>query len=90
MDTRTGKIYEMNVNEEELLNEQKKLFNEALTKLKESEYKAIKDLPEDSRPLELALLRFIEERKKLGAPHGIEVKNAFRLGYQSALKDQGK
>lgn len=58
---------------------------EGYTVLTPNEYLALQGISEDQRPAELALFRFIEDRKKLGAPIGIEVKNAFRVGFKSAL-----
>jgi hypothetical protein len=85
MDTKSGMIHEMNEADIEAL---KKAYDGRLTELNTAEHMAIKPFPQERRPEELALIRFLDEREKLGAPCGLWVQNAFRLGYLAALKDQ--
>lgn len=58
------------------------------TELTELERIDLMKFPEEQRPAELALRRFIRDRKELGAIVPIEIKNAFRLGYRAGVKDQ--
>lgn len=85
MQTDTGKIVMMDSSEAK-----EAALRERLTQLTQKEHALLLNIEEKDRPVELAVTRFIEERKRLKAPHGIEVKNAFRQGYLAALKDQGK
>lgn len=86
MDTGNGKIYELN--DEESVKKAKEGIMGKLTMLTPEEYSEMRGLNEEKRPAELAVMRFIAERIELKAPHGTEVRNAFRLGYEAALKDQ--
>jgi hypothetical protein len=79
MDTRTGKIYEMTEAEAK---------EKRLTRLSPKEYQEMLGVPEEDRPVELALHRFWVERMQLKAPFNVAIKNAFRCGYRAALKDQ--
>jgi len=76
MNQDTGKI--------ELFENEEDARSRRLTPLSPKEYQAMMGMPEEARPVELALLRFIGERKRLKAPVTLEVKNAFRLGYLAA------
>jgi hypothetical protein len=82
MDTRTGKIHQMSDADAETRSH--------LTRLTSREHELIGKMPSEDRPRELALLRFIEEREKLGAPVTVALKNAFRLGYKAALTDRSE
>lgn len=82
MDTRTGKIAETT-------DEFAKSSGERLTRLTNQEHELMKGLPEELRPQELALRRFVEDRAKLKAPCDANIRNGFRLGYQAAMKDRG-
>ena len=86
MDTRTGKIHEIE-NEKQKVELEARL-NGTLTLLSNRENEILSRVTEQDRPLELALMRFIEERKRLDAPYGLAIQNAFRLGYQAAVKDR--
>jgi len=60
-----------------------------LTPLSAEEYALVQQFPDENRPTELALARFVKQRKLLGGKVTPEVKTGFRLGYQACLKDQG-
>jgi hypothetical protein len=83
MDTKTGKI----VGYDELASAKEEI-KKHFTPLTEKEYIDISKIEERLRPEHLALLRFIDTRRCLGAPHGAEIQNAFRLGYRAAISDQ--
>lgn len=55
------------------------------TVLTPDEFLGLQGVPEQQRPAELALMRFVADRKKLKAPVTLEIKNAFRIGFKSAL-----
>jgi hypothetical protein len=61
---------------------------ENMTPLTQREFEALRGVEEKDRPRVLALFRFIEERKLVGASCDIRIKNAFSMGYRAALKDQ--
>lgn len=77
MDTRTGKIADF---EEHLKQGVPKKYLKDLTP---AELEMLLHVDEKDRPVVLAVDRFIRERQKLGAPAGIEVRNAFRLGFMA-------
>jgi len=83
MDTRTGKIYDLN---DEMAKNCE--TDRPLTPLSPKEYQAMLGHKAEDRPIELALVRFMAERMKLGAPVTLAVKNAFRCGYWAALGNQ--
>lgn len=78
MDIKTGKI--------ELFETESDAEKRRRTPLSPKEYQAMMCFGEEQRPLELALMRFVEERKRLKAPNRPEVRNAFRLGWLAAEK----
>ncbi|MCX9024597.1 MAG: hypothetical protein OIN85_00710 [Candidatus Methanoperedens sp.] len=81
MHSDTGKLY--NGTEEEL-SALEKTLGDKLKRLGEQEYEHLKKIdPPTLRPEELALMRFIEERKRLKAPHNVAIQNAFRLGFRA-------
>jgi hypothetical protein len=85
MDTRTGKMYQFE-NEDE----KKEIEAELGRKLRElapEEFNRLQSFSPEQRPEETALRRFIESRKALGAPHGLPIQNAFRLGYRASQDD---
>jgi hypothetical protein len=76
MDERSGRIYK-NPSDEVIIEKQ-------LTRLKNDEYDIVKDLPEEERPVMLALSRYLKERAKLGRTGvGIHERVAFRLGFKA-------
>lgn len=77
MDTKSGQIRYVSDSE----------FTKRETPLSESEYQGMIQLPEKQRPMELALMRFKQQRKKMGLPVDIRQVNAFQLGYLCALSD---
>lgn len=96
MNTRTGKIYNLSnfepltkhYDDDDRIKVQPMLGHN-LTQLSDKENEVLGQLAEQDRPEQLALMRFIDERKRLGAPYGLSVQNAFRLGYRAAAKDNG-
>lgn len=84
MDKSNGKIYSENE-----LKEQSQEIQKRSTMLSPEEYKAMHGIPEQNRPMELALLRFIKKREQLGVTADSRLQNAFQLGYLAALKDRG-
>lgn len=76
MDTRTGEIRENPTETEIKINR--------LTMLTPDEYREMKGLGQEVRPVELALMRYEAKRKELGRIIGIEERNAFRAGYRAA------
>lgn len=47
------------------------------------EMERLKDVPDEKRPEELALIRFIHRKKLLNAPCGLGERSAFRQGFQA-------
>lgn len=82
MDTRSGRIHRS----EDAQEFRKKGF----TELTPGEFAAVQSLPEAERPAALAMYRFVEQRRQLGGPMDIGIKNAFRMGYLAARKDMEK
>jgi hypothetical protein len=82
MDTRTGKIY-MNPTDEELLQKQ-------MTKLTQNEYDILQGLPEEERPVILALKRYEETRAENGRTNiSLQEKVAFKLGFKAGKESAG-
>lgn len=63
-------------------------IGKTLTRLTTSEVNSLKHIPEADRPRELAVSRFIQERKRLGGKVTMESLNAYRLGYNQCDKDK--
>jgi hypothetical protein len=60
------------------------------TALSPKEYQAMLGHKPEDRPVELALMRFEQERAALGAPVTIAIRNAFRLGFRAGAQSQGE
>ena len=85
MNTRNGQIYQIENPEERA--ELESRLGHLLTDLTDHENEVLQSLPIGDRAEQLALMRFIAERRRLKAPHGVEVQNAFRLGYRAGVKN---
>ena len=70
MQTDTGKIVMMDSSEAK-----EAALRERLTQLTQKEHALLLNIEEKDRPVELAVTRFIEERKRLKAPHGDGLKH---------------
>ena len=88
MDTRTGNIYKVKDAKEQA--EIEEWLGTKLIELADREANMLQNLPQEKRAEELALYRFVEERKRLRAKYGLEIQNAFRLGYKAGVKDNTK
>lgn len=85
MDSRTGKIYQIEDIQTQL--DLEALLGRKLIDLTPAEHNTLLEHSPEKRPEELAVMRFKETRKKLGANNGLAVLNAFRLGYRAGVKD---
>ncbi len=84
MDDRTGKLYEFE-NESQKASKESEL-NRRLVELTSVEHQLLKDIAEEDRPRELALMRYVQERKALGSKVDPWAKQAFRHGYDAARR----
>lgn len=75
MDTRTGKLY-LNPSDQEIVEKQ-------LRMLESNEYSFLKGLPEEERPVQLALHDYCKSRNRVVTLHE---KVAFRLGFEAGRK----
>ena len=85
MNTRSGQIYEIKDAQEQADIESR--LGTKLTDLTTHEYEVLNALSNEERAEKLALMRFLAERKRLKAPHGVDIQNGFSLGYRAGVKD---
>lgn len=88
MQESNGKIHEFENDEQ--VSAAEKALGERLVRLTNEEAQLLQRIPEEDRPRELALQRYVQERKAIGGVVNPWTMQAFRRGFDAARKGSSR